>query len=369
MDQLRIYAKGGAGGQGFERIGGVGGKGGNVIARAKTSVTLEQIKGKYPQKRFIAENGRDSRKLVILGSSGEDMILEVPVGVVIENERGAAIGDLNEEDQEILLARGGQGGNPDNHFIGQKGEGNVISLNLKLIADIGLVGFPNAGKSTLLSAVSRSRPKIANYPFTTIQPQIGTMFYEDLRQITMADLPGLIEGAHINIGMGHKFLKHLERTKLLLMVVDINGFQLSHNYQPRSAVETVALLNKELELYKRELLDKPAVLVLNKIDGDNDGSQTAEILDRVNGLHETVNEMDEELVPQKLMKFDDIIAVSAKNKINIDKLKDRLRDLLDVYASTDNTNTGTDVALTDSSDIYSRSDWKKFSERRDTKLV
>ena len=162
----------------------------------------------------------------------------------------------------------GAGGCSGSSFIGTKGNVRNITLDLKIIADIGLVGFPNAGKSTLLKAISNARPKIASYPFTTIMPQIGVLEYSDYRQITVADLPGLIENAHKNIGMGHQFLKHVERTRLLMLIVDINGFQLSQKHQRRNCLENVYSLNKELELYDSTLLEKPSILLVNKMDLD-----------------------------------------------------------------------------------------------------
>ena len=135
----------------------------------------------------------------------------------------------------------------------------------QLIADLGLVGFPNAGKSTLLKAISNARPKIASYPFTTIKPNLGHMSYEDEREITMADLPGLIEGAHINLGLGHRFLKHVERTTCNVFVIDIQGFQLNANSVHRTAFETLVLLNKELEMYNPDLLQKPSICLVNKV--------------------------------------------------------------------------------------------------------
>jgi len=152
------------------------------------------------------------------------------------------------------------------NFLGTPGERKSIRLDLKLLGDVGFVGFPNAGKSTLLTAISRARPKIASYPFTTIKPNLGHCEFPDLRRITFADLPGLIEGAHQNEGMGHAFLKHVERTRVLLLVVDVNGFQFRPHSPLRSPLETILILNRELELYREDLLDKPAVLAVTKMD-------------------------------------------------------------------------------------------------------
>ncbi|GBP09604.1 GTP-binding protein 10 homolog [Eumeta japonica] len=228
------YRKGGHGGNGVPKYGGIGGQGGCVYLVAKDGVNLRTVE--------------KSRR-------GLDEKIEVPVGVQIYDESGKLIADLNEPDSSCIAAGGGIGGCSGTNFLGKKGEHKVINLDLKLIADVGLVGFPNAGKSTFLKAISNAKPKIASYPFTTIRPQIGTVNYSDLRSITIADLPGLIEGAHANFGMGHKFLKHVERTRLLLFMVDIFGFQLSPQHEKRDCLENIFALNKELELYDPSLLE------------------------------------------------------------------------------------------------------------------
>ncbi|XP_064613860.1 GTP-binding protein 10-like [Liolophura sinensis] len=335
LDSMRIYVRGGSGGQGFPRYGGLGGKGGDVYVTAVKKRTLKHVHSANPSKRFIAGNGDNSSKRKLVGDAGADCIIKVPVGVTVKNNIGRVIGDLNEEKQMLRVARGGLGGHPDNHFLGQKGQVEMVTLDLKLLADVGLVGFPNAGKSTFLSAVSRAAPKIASYPFTTIQPQIGVMEFTDHRQISVADLPGLIEGAHVNVGMGHRFLKHVERTKLLLFVVDINGFQLPKREHFRTAFETVMLLNKELELYKAELLDKPSVLAINKIDTVTDHALVTEIRERLHDLPDCLEDIDPALRPSQCVQFDDIIPISAQSGYSIEELKMRIRELLDYYADLD----------------------------------
>nr|XP_023023839.1 GTP-binding protein 10 [Leptinotarsa decemlineata] len=243
-DNLKIYVQGGPGGNGLPKFGGVGGNGGNVIAVAKDGVSLDDVYKQNKSKRHIAKGGRHASHNFILGPPGEDLHIEVPVGVSLITELGKKLGELNNEGEEVMVAKGGAGGHAKNGFLGTRGQAYHVRLDLKLIADIGLVGFPNAGKSTLLKAISQAKPKIASYPFTTVKPNLGILTYKDHRQISMADLPGLIEGAHANRGMGHQFLKHIERTKLILMVVDINGFQLSPQYAHRSCMETVMLLTK-----------------------------------------------------------------------------------------------------------------------------
>ncbi|XP_063854556.1 GTP-binding protein 10 homolog isoform X1 [Scylla paramamosain] len=167
-------------------------------------------------------------------------------------------------------------------------QGHIVKLELKLLADVGLVGFPNAGKSTLLWAISRARPKVASYPFTTLQPTLGVVEYSDMRRLTIADLPGLIEGAWANVGMGHCFLRHVERTHFLLFVVDINGFRLSPKQPYRSPTENVMLVNRELELYSPDLLSKPALLMVNKVDSPNAESCLQELLHNIKRMEDYV---------------------------------------------------------------------------------
>lgn len=266
----------------------------------------------------------------ILGRRGADLKVEVPPGVrIIDEEKRKIIGELNEEGDTLLVAGGGTGGCAGNQFIGQKGQVKMITLDLKLIADVGLVGFPNAGKSTLLKAVSRTNPKIASYPFTTIQPQIGSIEYQDYRQITIADLPGLIEGAHKNIGMGHTFLKHVERTSLLLLIVDIFGFQLSQNHIRRNCLENVYALNKELELYDSTLLQKPTILLVNKMDTNGSEEEFLRYEKNFKDLSIGLEECPEEIRPTELLNFERIIPISAKNRKEIDKVKENIRSVID----------------------------------------
>lgn len=223
----------------------------------------------------------------------------------------------------------GAGGCSGSNFIGTKGTIRNITLDLKIIADIGLVGFPNAGKSTLLKAISNARPKIASYPFTTIMPQIGVLEYSDYRQITVADLPGLIENAHKNIGMGHQFLKHVERTRLLMLIVDINGFQLSQKHRLRNCLENVYSLNKELELYDATLLEKPSILLVNKMDLDGSIDKFIENEKYFNDLSIAVDKIPDDIRPEKLLTFERVIPISAKMYQEVDKVKDEIRDVID----------------------------------------
>lgn len=330
LDSLRLQVKGGHGGNGYPKYGGIGGQGAAVFCEATEDSTLRLIWKKNPSRRITAGNGEDSSKLRILGRRGLDLKLEVPTGItVIDEESNKVIGELNAPGETCLVAGGGSGGCSGNQFIGVKGQHRTIKLDLKLIADVGLVGFPNAGKSTLLKAISRANPKIASYPFTTIMPQIGTIEYSDYRQVTMADLPGLIEGAHRNIGMGHEFLKHVERTNLLVLIIDIFGFRLSQNHIKRNCLQNVYALNKELELYDATLLDKPSVLLINKMDTNGSEEEFLRYEKNFKDLSLGVDECPEEIRPEQLMKFDRIIPISAKDNKEIDKVKQHIRDVLD----------------------------------------
>ena len=279
LDSVRIFVKAGNGGNGavhFHREkfvpaggpdGGDGGKGGDVILKATNSVhTLSNFRFR---KRFFAQNGEPGGKNNRSGRSGKDIVLLVPTGtVVIDEATGKVIADLKEEREEAVVARGGKGGLGNQHFAtprnqaptkytsGEPGEEKTLRLELKLIADVGLVGRPNAGKSTLISAISSAHPKVAEYPFTTIEPVLGTVNLDDT-SIVVADIPGLIEGASKGKGLGIKFLKHIERTRLLLFLIDAT------DENPQKSLE---MLKRELANYSPMLSRKRYIVALNKID-------------------------------------------------------------------------------------------------------
>lgn len=195
-----------------------------------------------------------------------------------------------------------------------------------------MVGFPNAGKSTFLKAISRASPKIGKYPFTTLSPNIGVLEYDDYRQISVADLPGLIEGAHKNVGLGHKFLKHILRTKLILFLVDINGFQLRPDWPFRNALDTLLLLTKEITLYDKSILAKPAALVISKMDTPESFVKYEKFLYDLKLLVEGQNDhLSSEIIHRNIIHFDDIIPISSYNSYNILYLRNRIRDLIDYY--------------------------------------
>lgn len=281
VDQVKIYVKAGDGGRGcvsFRREkyvprggpdGGDGGDGGDVILLADPQVhTLYDF---HHQVHFRAENGRPGMGKKMKGRDGEDLILRVPVGTVVKDaETGEILGDLVKPGQTLVVARGGKGGRGNAHFAtpvrqaprfaepGTPGEERWLILELKLIADVGLVGFPNAGKSTLLSRITAARPKIADYPFTTLEPNLGVVKMEEGDTFIVADIPGLIEGAHRGVGLGHEFLRHIERTRVLLYLLDISKEQ--------EIIKDYEILKKELFLYNPELLKKEYLIAFNKID-------------------------------------------------------------------------------------------------------
>ena len=282
VDRAKIFIRSGKGGNGavsFRREpfvpeggpdGGDGGKGGDVIFEADENMrTLMDFRYK---RKYEAENGQDGMKKKRYGKNGEDLIIKVPVGtVVIDEESGLVMKDLKEHGQSFVAAKGGKGGKGNTKYAtstrqapnfaeagGFAKERNVI-LEMKLIADVGLVGFPNVGKSTLLSVSTSAKPKIANYHFTTIDPNLGVVKIYDT-SFVMADIAGIIEGASEGAGLGHKFLKHIERTKVLIHVVDVSG---SEGRDPKEDFEKI---NKELGQYSEKLLKKPQIVVANKID-------------------------------------------------------------------------------------------------------
>jgi GTP-binding protein len=279
LDQAKIFVKAGIGGSGsasFRREkfieyggpdGGDGGDGGSVIIVAEENLnTLIDFRF---QQHFKAERGQNGMGKKKTGKAGEDLILKVPVGTqIFEEDNNTLIEDLQKVGQKIIIAQGGKKGlgnvrfksstnrAPRKKTNGTEGESFWIWLQLKVIADIGIIGMPNAGKSSLLSALTKAKPKIANYPFTTLNPNLGVASYND-KEVTIADIPGLIEGAHEGIGLGDKFLRHVERCKSLIHLIDITSKDILENYLK---------VRKELSKYSKNLLKKKEIIVFNKID-------------------------------------------------------------------------------------------------------
>jgi GTPase len=254
--------------------GGNGGKGGSIILKTDPNLfTLLDFRYKKKYKAQNGEPGGNSRKD---GKSGKDVVIKIPVGTIVKDaETGKLIFDLNQPDQEVILAEGGKGGKGNSNFAtptnqaprkaepGKEGKSLNVILELKLIADVGLVGFPNAGKSTLISKISAAKPKIADYPFTTLTPNLGIVKYKDYKSFTVADIPGIIEGAHEGKGLGLKFLKHIERTRILLFLIDITSENFQKDYD---------ILFNELKSYSKKLAEKKKIVSLSKTDlaGDLD---------------------------------------------------------------------------------------------------
>ena len=331
VDRAEITVKAGNGGNGccsFRREafvpkggpnGGDGGDGGDVIFVASTGeLTLSDF---VFNRHFSAENGGDGRSKDMHGRRGQNLVVKVPLGTIIRNkETGDVLADIDEAGAEVVIAKGGHGGRgnarfatpsnraPREHEPGEVTEPLELGLELKLIADVALVGYPNAGKSTLLSRISNAHPKVAAYPFTTLHPVIGVMEYPDFRKVTVADIPGLIDGAHLNKGLGHYFLRHIERTKLLIYLVDLGGVD------GRDPNDDIRILKNELEAYMEGLSSRAKIVLANKTDLVENQDQIDDfILNAEDGL--------------------EVIPISAKNDDSFEQVKQRIRELLDELAA------------------------------------
>lgn len=326
IDRAEIFVRGGKGGPGcvsFRREkfipkggpdGGDGGHGGNVFIEADESVTtLLDFTGRH---HWIAQNGQHGQGRNMSGRGGHDLVIRVPPGTLIyDRDHGRLLKDLNGPAQRVLIAKGGRGGKGNKHFTssryqaprfaqpGEEPEERWLRLELKLIADVGLVGLPNAGKSTLLSRLSRARPKIADYPFTTLEPQLGIVELHGYRRFVMADIPGLIEGAHEGVGLGDEFLRHIERTRILVHLVDVHPLE----GQP-SPAEAYEVVRNELRKYSEKLAAKPELLVANKID------LAADL--------EAVEQLSDELGRE-------VLAISGVTGAGLEALSDRLWEMVE----------------------------------------
>ena len=319
LDQAKIFVKAGDGGSGspsFRREkfiefggpdGGDGGKGGSIVLKSEKNLNT-LIDYRY-QQHFKAERGGDGKGKNQTGKGGNDLYLKVPIGTqVFEEDNKTLIFDFKKEDDEFVAATGGNGGFGNTRFksstnrapkkftIGTKGEEFWIWLQLKTIADIGIIGLPNAGKSSLLGSITSATPKIANYKFTTLNPNLGVAIYDD-KEITLADIPGLIEGAHAGVGLGIKFLKHIERCKTLLHLIDVSEDDLINMYKK---------VRNELKKYSKELIKKEELIVFNKIDL-----------------------IDKKTLDEKIKKFENkikkkVLTLSTNNKSSVSKIKSKL---------------------------------------------
>lgn len=285
IDRVKIYVQAGTGGNGtvaFRReahvpkggpSGGDGGRGGSVIFVATNSLSTLLDLRYY--REYKAQNGEKGHAKKMHGADADDLVIRVPVGTcVYDDDTGNIIADLTKDGQRAVIAKGGRGGRGNARFAssrnpapkicenGEPGEKFNLRVELKLLADVGLVGFPSVGKSTLLSVVSKARPQIADYHFTTIVPNLGVVQVKDGRSFVMADLPGLIEGASQGKGLGHQFLRHIERCRVIVHIIDMSGSE------GRNPYEDYVTINKELGEYEYRLLERPQIIVANKMDGD-----------------------------------------------------------------------------------------------------
>lgn len=316
-DRANIYIRSGKGGDGHVSFrkeifvpaggpdGGDGGKGGNLIFEVEEGLnTLSDFRF---TKKYAASDGEKGGKKKCHGKDGEDLVIKVPEGTVIKDaESGMVITDMSHENRREVLLRGGKGGKGNQHYAtptmqapkyaqpGQPGKELNVTLELKVIADVGLVGFPNVGKSTFLSRVTNATPKIANYHFTTLNPNLGVVDLDGNNGFVIADIPGLIEGASAGVGLGHEFLRHIERTRVLIHVVD------AASTEGRDPIEDIKTIHQELSAYNEELANRPTVIAANKLDALYD--EDAE---------EIVNKLKEEFEPQGIKVFP-ISAVSGK---------------------------------------------------------
>jgi GTP-binding protein len=345
IDRAKIHVQGGDGGNGvtaFRRekfvprggpSGGDGGRGGDVVLVADASLnTLLHLR--Y-NPRHVADRGLHGEGSNRSGREGADSTVRVPVGTqIFDAETGDLLHDLNRDGDRWLAARGGRGGFGNAHFTsstnrapryhqsGSKGEERELQLELKLLADVGLVGFPNAGKSTFISTVSAAKPKIADYPFTTLEPHLGVVDLGDFRTFVIADIPGLIEGAHAGAGLGDRFLRHIERTKLLLHLVDVSS--LSASVPGRETVADYTTVNRELESYNPDLATRPQFVVATKIDALDEPERLETLKAQAAAddkpffaISSATGEGVRELVNAVAAKLDEIAANSHLNTVEV----------------------------------------------------
>lgn len=334
IDEAKIYVKSGDGGRGcvsFRREkyvprggpnGGDGGNGGDVVMIAKRNMS-SLLDHRY-QQHYRAKRGEHGRGKDQHGKNAEDLFIPVPLGTIIKDrETGEILGDLTKDGETLIVANGGKGGKGNARFVtstnqapknaepGGEGEEKTLLLELKLLADVGIIGFPNAGKSTLISRISAARPKIADYPFTTLVPNLGVVSYGDGATFVVADIPGLIEGAHEGAGLGIQFLRHIERTKALVHMIDLSPIT------NRDPVEDYETMNNELKSYSEELYNKPQIVAANKID-------ITEASKRLSGLKEYCEEKGIALYP-----------ISSATGEGLEELKWGIVKLLDNIRSQD----------------------------------
>ncbi len=343
VDQVKISLKAGDGGNGITAYrrekyvpfggpaGGDGGRGASVVFQVDEG--LRTLMDFRYQRHFKAKKGENGQSSNMHGKNAEDLVLKVPPGTIVKDvETEQTLADLVEHGQSAVIAKGGRGGRGNSRFAtpknpapdfsenGEPGEEIEVTLELKLLADVGLVGFPSVGKSTLLSIVSKAKPKIGAYHFTTIQPNLGVVVTPDQRSFVMADLPGLIEGASEGVGLGHQFLRHVERTKVIVHVIDMSGLE------GRDPYEDYTIINQELKAYAQRLEERPQIIVANKMD-------IPEAYDQLEQFKKKLNQ------PVK------IIPISSYTRENIDQLLYEIANTLDKVKDVDFSATEEDIGV------------------------
>ncbi|MBA8758843.1 GTPase ObgE [Staphylococcus schleiferi subsp. coagulans] len=343
VDQVKISLKAGDGGDGITAYrrekyvpfggpaGGDGGRGASVVFQVDEG--LRTLMDFRYQRHFKAKKGENGQSSNMHGKNAEDLVLKVPPGTIVKDvETEQTLADLVEHGQSAVIAKGGRGGRGNSRFAtpknpapdfsenGEPGEETEVTLELKLLADVGLVGFPSVGKSTLLSIVSKAKPKIGAYHFTTIQPNLGVVVTPDQRSFVMADLPGLIEGASEGVGLGHQFLRHVERTKVIVHVIDMSGLE------GRDPYEDYTIINQELKAYAQRLEERPQIIVANKMD-------IPEAHDQLEQFKKKLNQ------PVK------IIPISSYTRENIDQLLYEIANTLDKVKDVDFSATEEDIGV------------------------
>ncbi len=343
VDQVKISLKAGDGGNGITAYrrekyvpfggpaGGDGGRGASVVFQVDEG--LRTLMDFRYQRHFKAKKGENGQSSNMHGKNAEDLVLKVPPGTIVKDvETEQTLADLVEHGQSAVIAKGGRGGRGNSRFAtpknpapdfsenGEPGEEIEVTLELKLLADVGLVGFPSVGKSTLLSIVSKAKPKIGAYHFTTIQPNLGVVVTPDQRSFVMADLPGLIEGASEGVGLGHQFLRHVERTKVIVHVIDMSGLE------GRDPYEDYTIINQELKAYAQRLEERPQIIVANKMD-------IPEAHDQLEQFKKKLNQ------PVK------IIPISSYTRENIDQLLYEIANTLDKVKDVDFSATEEDISV------------------------
>lgn len=325
IDTAKIYVAAGKGGDGIVSFrhekyvnkggpdGGRGGRGGSIIFVGESGLTT--LLDFHYNRKIKAQNGQNGMGQNMYGAKGEDVYVKVPLGTVVTNlDTGRVVADITKPHQEVIIARGGRGGRGNSFFAnsrhttpdfcekGEPGEEFNCGLELKVLADVGLVGFPSVGKSTIISVISKARPKIAAYHFTTLNPNLGVVGTKDGRSFVVADLPGLIEGAHQGLGLGIQFLKHIERTRIIAHIIDMSATE------GRDPVDDYEKINNELRSYNLKLMDKPQLIVANKMD--------------LPGSEENLERF------KKMTGIQDIVPISAATNQNMDTLTYKLADML-----------------------------------------